>query len=82
MLDLCDHLNTFTSITTDRTEEVRRLGMGRLLSDISQKMFYKAEKGGDDPLKILIHSTHDTSLSGLLSTLDVFDERCAAPPDL
>ena len=63
---------------TDRTEEVRRLGMGRLLSDISQKMTLKAEKGEDDPMKILIHSTHDTSLSGLLSTLDVYDERCVA----
>ena len=60
---------------TDKTEEVRRLGMGRLLSDLSHKMLSKAENGEEDPMKILIHSTHDTALAGLCSTLDVFDER-------
>lgn len=66
---------------TDRTEEVRRLGMGRLLSDVSEKMSSKAEKGASDPMKILIHSTHDTTLSGLLSTLDVYDDRYETTPD-
>ncbi|THH31001.1 hypothetical protein EUX98_g3181 [Antrodiella citrinella] len=61
-----------------KTEEVRRLGMGRLLSDLSKKMSTKAEKGADDPMKILVHSTHDTALAGLCSTLDVFDERWPA----
>lgn len=52
--------------------------MGRLLSDVSSKMSVKAEKGEDDPMKILIHSTHDTTLSGILSTLEVYDERYEA----
>ena len=51
--------------------------MGPLLSDLAQKMQAKAEKGDDDPTKILIHSTHDTCLAGLSSTLDMFDEKYA-----
>ncbi|THU90595.1 phosphoglycerate mutase-like protein [Dendrothele bispora CBS 962.96] len=58
-----------------KTEEVRRLGMGRLLQDLSEKMDHKVEHGEKDPLKILVHSTHDTALAGLTSTLDVFDEK-------
>lgn len=49
--------------------------MGPLLSDLSSKLQAKAERGEQDPLKILIHSTHDTSIAGLCSTLDVFDEK-------
>ena len=59
----------------DKTEEVRRLGMGPLLDDLSRKMQAKAESGAKDPMKILIHSTHDTCLAALTSTLDVFDEK-------
>ncbi|KAH7869116.1 histidine phosphatase superfamily [Lentinula edodes] len=59
----------------DKTEEVRRLGMGRLLDDLSTKMQHKAAHGDKDPLKILVHSTHDTALAGLASTLDVFDDK-------
>ncbi|RPD65713.1 phosphoglycerate mutase-like protein [Lentinus tigrinus ALCF2SS1-7] len=62
----------------DRTEEVRRLGMGPLLSDLTRKMQEKAAKGGADPTKILIHSTHDTCLAGLASTLDMYDEKWPA----
>lgn len=61
-----------------RTEEVRRLGMGRLLDDLSRKMQNKVKLGDKDPLKILVHSTHDTGLAGLLSTLDVYDEKWPA----
>lgn len=35
----------------------------------------KAAKGDADPTKILIHSTHDTCLAGLSSTLDMFDDK-------
>ncbi|KAG6873917.1 hypothetical protein C0995_009698 [Termitomyces sp. Mi166 len=59
----------------DKTEEVRRLGMGRLLDDLSRKMQHKANNGARDPLKVLIHSTHDTALAALCSTFDVFDEQ-------
>ncbi|KAG5351363.1 hypothetical protein C0989_006823 [Termitomyces sp. Mn162] len=62
----------------DKTEEVRRLGMGRLLDDLSRKMQHKANHGAQDPLKVLIHSTHDTALAALCSTLDVFDEQWPA----
>ncbi|KAJ7755374.1 histidine phosphatase superfamily [Mycena maculata] len=62
----------------DKTQEVRRLGMGPLLSDLSQKMHHKAERGAEDPLKILVHSTHDTALAAMCSTLDVFDDKWPA----
>jgi len=61
-----------------KTEEVRRLGMGRLLEDLSRKMQHKAAYGSQDPLKILVHSTHDTAIAALCSTLDVFDDRWPA----
>ncbi|OBZ78072.1 putative acyl-CoA synthetase YngI [Grifola frondosa] len=51
---------------------------GSLLSDLSRKMGLKAEKGEDDPLKILVHNTHDTCLAGLCNTLDIFDEKWPA----
>ncbi|KAG6831149.1 hypothetical protein H0H87_006079 [Tephrocybe sp. NHM501043] len=59
----------------DKTEEVRRLGMGRLLDDLTRKMQFKVDNGSRDPLKILVHSTHDTALAALCTTLDVFDEQ-------
>ncbi|KAF5351267.1 hypothetical protein D9756_008388 [Leucocoprinus leucothites] len=61
-----------------KTDEVRRLAMGRLLEDLTNKMQRKIEKGDKDPLKILVHSTHDTAIAGLCSTLDVFDEKWPA----
>lgn len=48
-----------------------------MLADITRKMQKKVEKGDHDPLKILVHSTHDTAIAALCSTLDVFDERCS-----
>ncbi|KAF8886541.1 phosphoglycerate mutase-like protein [Infundibulicybe gibba] len=62
----------------DKTEEIRRLGMGRLLDDLSRKMQRKVKNGDKDPLKLLVHSTHDTALAALCSTLDVFDEKWPA----
>jgi hypothetical protein len=68
--------DTNLSFPVDKVEEeVRRLGMGRLLDDLSGKMQQKADRGDQDPLKILVHSTHDTALAALCSTLDVFDEK-------
>ena len=49
--------------------------MGPLLEDISRKMQHKVVHGSRDTLKILVHSTHDTALAGLCSSLDVFDDR-------
>lgn len=49
--------------------------MGRLLEDMSRQMQKKVDQKAGDPLKILVHSTHDTCLAALCSTLDVFDEK-------
>jgi acid phosphatase len=66
------HYTTYT----DKTEEVRRLGMGRLLGDLVDKMQLKTQAPERAP-KILVHSTHDTGLAALVNTLDVFDDRSA-----
>ncbi|PSR78600.1 hypothetical protein PHLCEN_2v7347 [Hermanssonia centrifuga] len=58
-----------------QSEEVRRLGMGRLLSDLSAKIEKKAQQGVADPMRILVHSVHDTTLASICATLDVFDKR-------
>lgn len=49
-----------------------------MLDEMTRKMLNKIEKGDEDPLKILVHSTHDTAIAALCSTLDVFDEKYAA----
>jgi acid phosphatase len=49
--------------------------MGPLLADLTQKMQQKADFGDRDPLKILVHATHDTALAALCATLDVFDDQ-------
>jgi acid phosphatase len=59
----------------DKTEEARRLAMGRLFEDLTNKMHHKIERGEKESLKLLVHSTHDTTIAGLCSTLDVFDEK-------
>ena len=51
--------------------------MGRILDEITRKMMKKVELKEKDPLKILVHSTHDTAIAALCSTLDVFDEKYA-----
>jgi acid phosphatase len=62
----------------DKNQEYRRLAMGPLLHDLQQKLAKKAALGSKDPSRILIHSTHDTSLAGINSALDVFDNRWPA----
>ena len=59
----------------DKAEEVRKLAMGRLLAEVSAKMNQTVVDDGENPPKILIHSTHDTAIAGLLGTLEVFDSR-------
>lgn len=58
--------------------QFRRLAMGRFLDDLALRMGSKATKEESEPLKLAIYSAHDTSLAGLLSTLDVFDQRWPA----
>ena len=49
--------------------------MGRLLAEISGKMDRRASEDDKNPPKLLIHSTHDTAIAGILGTLVVFDDR-------
>lgn len=55
--------------------EFRRLAMGRLVNDLALRMSSRAEKGEQDPLKFAVYATHDTTLAGVLCTLDCFDNR-------
>ncbi|KAF8842016.1 phosphoglycerate mutase-like protein [Paxillus ammoniavirescens] len=58
-----------------KSEEGRRLGMGRLLAEVSTRMQNKIERAKADPLKILVYGTHDSTLAALCSTFDVFDDK-------
>lgn len=60
----------------DKSEEFRKLALGPLLAEISGKMNQRAMKISQNLPNILIHSTHDTAIAGLLGTLEVFDGRC------
>lgn len=51
------------------------LAMGRLLSELQLRMSKKVRKEGGDPLKMSVMSCHDTSIAGLCTTLDVFDNK-------
>jgi hypothetical protein len=51
--------------------------MGRLLADVSGKMQRKAQLDSRDSTKLLVHTTHDSTLAALLCTFDVFDEKSA-----
>ncbi|KAG8216430.1 phosphoglycerate mutase-like protein [Butyriboletus roseoflavus] len=71
-LIVCPQFSKFNGI---KTEQGRRLGMGRLLADVSTKMQTKIEEGDKDPLNLLVYSTHDSTLAALCSTFDIFDEK-------
>lgn len=58
-----------------KSEDGRRLGMGRLLADVSEKMQRKTQLNSRDPTKLLVHTTHDSTLAALLCTFDVFDDK-------
>lgn len=55
--------------------ELRRLGIGRVMDDVSQKMQRKALKKNEDQLKILVNCTHDTTIAGVLQTFGVYDQK-------
>lgn len=55
--------------------ELRKLGVGRVMDDVSQKMQLKAFKKTEDPLKILVNCTHDTTIAGVLQTFGVYDQK-------
>ena len=49
--------------------------MGRLFADLSRRLEHKAQNGAADPLKILVHSTHDTGIAPMAASLGVYDDR-------
>ncbi|CAG7847442.1 SubName: Full=Related to acid phosphatase ACP2 {ECO:0000313/EMBL:CCA68201.1} [Serendipita indica DSM 11827] len=55
--------------------EYRKLAIGPLLEDLQKKMQRKVEKRDQDPLKLLVYSTHDTAIVGITNAFDVFDRR-------
>jgi len=61
-----------------KTIEFRQLAMGRLLSELKDRMCNKAKGADHNPLSIAVMSCHDTSLAGILLALDVFDDRWPA----
>ncbi|KAG8695589.1 hypothetical protein FRC09_009064, partial [Ceratobasidium sp. 395] len=56
-----------------KNHEFRRLAMGRLLSEMSDQMTEIVN--GTNNTKIRVNACHDTTLAGLRTTLDVFDNR-------
>ncbi|CCA68200.1 related to acid phosphatase ACP2 precursor [Serendipita indica DSM 11827] len=58
-----------------KNPEYRRLAMGPLLDDLQRKMQQKVEQQDQDPLKLLVYSTHDTAVAGITNAFDVFDHR-------
>ena len=67
-------------IPEDVDEEFCRLAMGPLLHDVQRKMQGKVDNRETDPLKILVHATHDTTLTGICKTLRVFEDKCVGFP--
>lgn len=65
----------FLLLDPEKRIEFRRLAMGRLLEDLNTRLTTKSTFQESDPLKLAVYSAHDTSLAGLLSTLDCFDNR-------
>lgn len=57
-----------------KRQQYRRLAMGPLLNDLAHQ-FKKAASSSPSPASpaMAIYSTHDTTLAGMLSTLDTFD---------
>ncbi|RUP52188.1 hypothetical protein BC936DRAFT_138072 [Jimgerdemannia flammicorona] len=65
-----------------QSEEMRRLGMGRLMGEIQDRIVRRAEgrteeerKAGDDELKMAVYAGHDTSIAPMLILLDAFDNK-------
>ncbi|PWN27201.1 phosphoglycerate mutase-like protein [Jaminaea rosea] len=70
----------------EKSKVFRRLAMGPLLRDLQWCLDEKAasseviapgenEKSEKVPLRMAIYSTHDTTLAGMLATLDLYDGR-------
>lgn len=58
--------------------QYRRLAMGPLLYDLADRLSSAAALGRSEDLRLGIYATHDTTLAGIMSTLDAFDRRWPA----
>ncbi|BFZ63297.1 hypothetical protein YB2330_004419 [Saitoella coloradoensis] len=60
-----------------QNEQYRRLGAGRLLGDLKDRMVTatKEEKKGGVEQKVCLYSAHDTTLGAVLASLGCFDGR-------
>lgn len=68
----------YTAPDAEERATYRRLAMGPLLSDLSERLVNKAKVAQADPLQMAIYATHDTTLAGFLSTLGCFPNRWPA----
>ncbi|KAI8332391.1 histidine phosphatase superfamily [Chlamydoabsidia padenii] len=60
------------------SKEVRRLGLGRLMGDISDRMVRRATRTdleGEQDYKLAVYSGHDTTIAPLLIILGGYDNR-------
>lgn len=75
---VCDEwFSGYRAEDADQRSQYRRLAMGPLLEDLADRLS-EAASSKDPKLKLGIYSTHDTTLAGIMSTLDVFDRRWPA----
>ncbi|KAK0526867.1 hypothetical protein OC835_005150 [Tilletia horrida] len=75
---LAEWFSGYNDPDPERALEYRRLSMGRLLSELQERLDAKAKAPEKESLRLSIYSTHDTTLAGVLSTLDVFDHQWPA----
>jgi acid phosphatase len=76
---VCDEWYTgYRAEDVNARDQFRRLAMGRFLNELSGRLNDKASKPSSTPLQMAVYSAHDTSIAGVLGTLDVFDNRWPA----
>lgn len=76
---VCDEWYTgYRAEDVKARDQFRRLAMGRFLQELSGRLNDKAYKPSSTPLQLAVYSAHDTSIAGVLGTLDVFDNRWPA----
>lgn len=56
-----------------QSNEYRKLGIGALVGDVTQKMVEHASGSSESPAKIRMAGCHDTTLAAILTSLGAFD---------
>ncbi|CAD6899369.1 unnamed protein product [Tilletia controversa] len=75
---LAEWFSGYNDPDPQRALEYRRLSMSRLFSELQTRLDSKAKQPEKDALRLGIYSTHDTTLAGILCTLDAFDNQWPA----